>query len=68
MNRQERRGTYSVKEVAERFGCSKNHIYDLIARGEFPGVIHLGRKIVISQKVIDEMLEPSEANATSLGG
>lgn len=53
-------GTYTVPEASKRFGCSKNHLYELIARGEFPGVIRLGKKILLSRRVIDEMLEPSD--------
>lgn len=51
--------TYSVPEAAQLLGCSKNHLYDLIASNEFRGVIRLGSKIVISRKAIDELLTPA---------
>jgi excisionase family DNA binding protein len=51
-------GTYTVPEASKRFGCSKNHLYELIARGELPGVIRLGKKILLSRRIIDEMIEP----------
>ena len=51
--------TYTAGEAAALLGCSKNHIYALIARGELRGAIRLGRKVVISRQAIDEMLEPA---------
>jgi excisionase family DNA binding protein len=50
------RETYTVGELAPILGCSKNHLYTLIARGEFPGVIRLGNKVVISKRAVAEML------------
>ena len=57
------RGTYSVAEAAARLGVSRNHIYELVARDEFPGVIKLGSKILISKIAVEGMLDPEAAVA-----
>lgn len=49
----EDRQTYDVAAAARVLGCSRSHLYDLIQRGELPGVIRLGRRIVISKRAIE---------------
>ena len=57
----EERQTYDVPQAARLLGCSRNHLYELISRDELPGVIRLGRRrIVISKRAIDDLLEPAE--------
>ena len=57
MNIQGVRGTYNIKECSERLGIGRSLMYSLVTRGEIPGVIRLGRRILISRAAIDEMLE-----------
>ena len=49
---------YTVPQVARMAGVSRSFMYELIARGEIPGVIALGQKIVLSKPAIDAMLDP----------
>ena len=57
------RSTYTIAELAPILGCSANHLYSLAARGELPGVVRLGTKIVVSKAAIDTMLgQPGEAS------
>ena len=48
---------YTVSEVAERLGISRNLAYDLARKKELPGVIHLGKwRMVLSVAAIDRLL------------
>jgi len=50
--------TLSIPEVAEMLGISRNLAYELAARGELPGLIHLGQKrVVCSRLAIDRLLQ-----------
>lgn len=46
---------YSMSEFAEKFGCSRQHVQNLITRGELPSV-KLGRRRFIPASVVDELL------------
>jgi excisionase family DNA binding protein len=50
--------TVTVPEAAEILGCSKTHLYALVARGEIPTVPHMGRRRLIPRTAIDRLLEP----------
>jgi len=43
-----RRETLTIEEAAARLGISRNSCYLLAARGELPGAIRLGKRIVVS--------------------
>lgn len=47
------RSTYTVPEVAVVLGVSANHVRHLIRTGQLPGVIRLGRRVVVSREVLD---------------
>ncbi len=47
-------GFWNVKELSRETGASPNCIYEAIARGEVPGVIHIGKRIIISKKAFLE--------------
>jgi excisionase family DNA binding protein len=47
---------YSPTEFATAFGCSRQHVQNLIARGELPS-IKLGRKRIIPARAVEELLE-----------
>jgi len=44
---------YSVSEAAQIIGVHPNTMYNAINAGSVPGVIKIGRRIVISKKVLD---------------
>ncbi|MGH9151160.1 MAG: helix-turn-helix domain-containing protein [Acidimicrobiales bacterium] len=46
---------YSPAEIAHALGCTRQHIQNLIGRGELPSV-KLGRKRLIPRHVVDELL------------
>jgi excisionase family DNA binding protein len=50
-------GTMRVDEAAKRLGIARQTAYDLAARGELPGVLRLGRRILISRKQLEAFLE-----------
>jgi excisionase family DNA binding protein len=44
-------------EVAERYlNCSRAQVYTLIARGEVPGVVHVGQSIRIHRETLEAWL------------
>ena len=47
---------YRVDEVAELLGCGKSTVYDAIERDELPGVLRLGRRILISKAALHAAL------------
>lgn len=47
---------YTVPEVSELLGCGTSTVYDAIARGELPGVLRLGRRIVVSRAALHAAL------------
>jgi excisionase family DNA binding protein len=52
---------YRVDEVAELLGCGKSTVYDAIARDELPGVLRLGRRILVSRVALHAALGLTEA-------
>lgn len=55
--------TLTVPEAAEVLGCSKAHLYEVIARGELQVVPHMGRRKLIPRAAVERMvaLEPETA-------
>ena len=51
--------TMNVEEAAARLGVGRGLAYSLAAKGQLPGVLRLGRRIVISRKALDRFLEAS---------
>ena len=56
---------YRVDEVAELLACSRDTIYDAVARNELPGVLRLGRRILISRAALHAALELPAATTDS---
>jgi len=54
--------TLSIPEVAETLGISRNLAYELAARGELPGLIHLGQKRVVCSRLAIERLLQGNSN------
>lgn len=42
------RDTLTIEEAARRLGISRNSCYNLAAKGQLPGAIRLGKRIVVS--------------------
>jgi excisionase family DNA binding protein len=51
------RVAYSPTEVARRLGCTRQHVQNLIARGEIPSM-KLGRRRLIPRSFVDQFGEP----------
>ena len=49
--------TMRVEEAAKLLGVSRQTGYDLANRGELPGALRLGRRWVVSRKVLEAWLE-----------
>mgnify|MGYP000256399571 CR=1 FL=1 len=49
--------TVSVSHAAELLGIGRNLAYELAGRGELPGALRLGRRIVVSRKALDAFLD-----------
>ncbi len=49
--------TISVREAAKRLGIGDALAYELAGRGELPGVIHLGRRFVVSKAGLEKVLQ-----------
>lgn len=47
----------SVKSAGELLGVSKPHAYKLVRLGQMPGVIRLGRRLVVSRPALMKFLE-----------
>jgi excisionase family DNA binding protein len=56
---------YRVDEVAELLGCGKSTVYDAIARGELPGVLRLGRRVLVSKAALHAALGLTAATTDS---
>lgn len=48
--------TYTLIQLAELTGLSYRTTADLAARGEFPGMIRFGRRVMFKREAIDQML------------
>lgn len=46
----------SVPEAARRLGISRAHAYELARRGELPGAIKLGGRIVVSRRQLERII------------
>jgi excisionase family DNA binding protein len=49
------REVFSVDEVAERLGLSRNSAYEAVRKGEIPSV-RIGRRILVSRVALDRLL------------
>lgn len=56
----DKRLTFSVREAAEALGLCENSLRERIRRAELPGVIRLGRRILISKEALQRYLACSE--------
>jgi excisionase family DNA binding protein len=45
-----------VAEAAHILGIGRQTAYELAAKGQLPGALRLGRRIVVSRSVLDDFL------------
>ena len=50
------RQTLTVEEAAAMLGIGRTLAFELARRGELPGVIRLGRRLVVSRAALDRAL------------
>jgi excisionase family DNA binding protein len=48
--------TYTVAQLAALLGVNRGTVYEAIERGQVPGVIRLGRRILIARGHVQEWL------------
>ena len=60
--------TLTVAEAAKLLGIGRQTAYDLVAQGKLPGAIRLGRRIVVSRIVLQEVLAGHGNQQTSGDG
>ncbi len=48
--------TYTVEEASDRLGIGRTLGYELARRGELPGVIRLGRRLLVSRPALEKAL------------
>lgn len=56
------RDTMNIDTAAKRLGISRNSAYTLAARGELPGAIRLGKRIVVSVYQFERFLRGEDQN------
>lgn len=49
--------TYTVEEACDRLGIGRTLGYELARRGELPGVIRLGRRLLVSRPALEQALD-----------
>ena len=49
--------TVKVEEAARMLGIGRQTAYELAREGKLPGALRLGRRIVVSQRALDEFLD-----------
>ncbi|MDA1129768.1 MAG: helix-turn-helix domain-containing protein, partial [Chloroflexi bacterium] len=54
---EQKRATLTIPEVAELLGICRASAYQIANDGRLPGVLRLGRRLVVSRKAIEEFLE-----------
>lgn len=57
----EARATVTVEEAAHMLGIGRNTAYEAAKRGEFPGAIRIGKRIVVSRNVLDRLLSSAQS-------
>jgi excisionase family DNA binding protein len=50
------RRTLTIEQAAKALGISRTGAYQLAARGELPGVIRLGRRLLIPKAALEKLL------------
>ena len=48
--------TITVEEAAQLLGIGRQTAYNLAAEGKLPGVLRLGRRLVVGRKALEDAL------------
>lgn len=56
------RETLTIEEASKRLGISRNSCYNLAARGELPGAMRLGKRVVVSAYVFSRWLRGEDGS------
>lgn len=59
--------TISVEQAARLLGLGRQTAYDLANRGELPGAVRLGRRILVRRKMIEDFLAGREVTGGARG-
>lgn len=58
----------TTDEVAQLLRTSRKVVYEMISKGQLPGVIRLGRKVLLRRdRLVEFLLEREEQSVSSLG-
>jgi len=57
MTQTNERETMSIEEAGRILGIGRSASYQAAATGDMPGVIRLGRKLLVSRRAIERLLE-----------
>ena len=58
----------TTNEVAEAFRTSRKVIYEMARKGQLPGAVRLGRRLLFRRDRLLEYLRERESSVSSLGG
>ena len=53
--------TVDVPTAAKLLGISQSHAFALAARGELPGAMRLGARVVVSRRVLEQAVNGGDA-------
>lgn len=53
----QKRTFLSVKEVAAKLGLPVSSVYDHTQANRFPGIVRIGRRVLIDEQKLDEWIE-----------
>jgi excisionase family DNA binding protein len=48
--------TYKIEEAAQLLGIGRNQAYSAAKTGQLPGVIKIGKRLLVSRAALDRML------------
>ena len=49
--------TLTMTEASKRLGIGRMTGYELVRRGQFPGALKLGRRVVVSKRLLERFLD-----------
>jgi excisionase family DNA binding protein len=55
------RKTYTIGETAQLLGIGRNQAYDAAKRGDLPGVIRIGKRLLVPKVALDRLLDGKAA-------
>ncbi len=53
----------TVEEVADYLRTSRAAVYHQVARGQLPGVVRVGRRVLVKRAVLEQALDEGSATA-----